>query len=181
MTMGFVTTGINESWHYAIKYSVNGPRPMHDVAELADRIIGLEAKKDAHKSVKTVFDLTSTFVESKDRGVECNVAKLTKYCNTQLFKDHDQTKKHFVYRQSKTTFYVKRDYLFHDTTPQKDLDLSLSVCQRLFDTVDTIDCGLTSLEKGALMKTKAKLLGGKKGNLPQYRAILYHVMKWVIP
>ena len=63
---------------------------------------------------------------------------------------------------------MKRDYLFHDTTPQEDLDLSLSVCQKLFDAVDTIDCGLTSLEKGALMKIKAKLLGDNKGNLPQY-------------
>ena len=90
------------------------------------------------------------------------------YCNTHLFIEHGQINKNFVYRQSKTIFHVKRDYLFHDTTPQEDLDLSLSVCQRLFDTVDTIDCGLTSLEKGALMKIKAKLLGDKKGNLPQY-------------
>ena len=45
MTMGFVTTGINESWHHSIKYSVNGPRPKHDVAEAADRIICLEEKR----------------------------------------------------------------------------------------------------------------------------------------
>ena len=45
MTMGFVTTGINKSWHHAIKYSVNCPRSMHDVAEAADQIIGLEGKR----------------------------------------------------------------------------------------------------------------------------------------
>ena len=47
MTMGFVATGINESWHHAIKYSVNDTRPMHDVAGVTDRIIGLEGKKDS--------------------------------------------------------------------------------------------------------------------------------------
>ena len=181
MTMGFVTTGINESWHHSIKYSVNGPRPMHDVAEAADRIIRLEEKKDVRKSVNTAFDLTATFAKSKNRNAQCYVAELTKYCNTNLFKEHGQIKKHFVYRQSDTIFYVKRDYVSHDTTPQDDLNLSISVCQRLFDTVDKINDGLTNLEQGALMKIKAKLLGDKKGNLPQYRAILYHVMKWVIP
>ena len=95
--------------------------------------------------MKSAFDSTSTFGKSKDCGVECNVAELTNYCNKHLFVQHGQINKHFVYRQSKTLFYVKRDYLFHDTTPQEDLDLSLSVCQKLFDTVDIIDCGLTSL------------------------------------
>ena len=76
---------------------------------------------------------------------------------------------------------MKRDHLFHDTTPQEDLDLYVAVCQKLFDPLDKIDCELTCLERGALMKIKARLLGYKKGNLTQYCAILYHVMKWVIP
>jgi len=181
MTMDFVTTGINESWHRAFKYSVNGPRPRHDVAEAADRIICLEEKKDSRKSVKTAFDLTSTFAKSKHRSEQFYIAELTNYCNTKLFKEHGELTKHFIYQQSDTTFYVKRDYLCHDPTPQEDLNLSTAVGQRLFDTVEKINIGLTSLEQGALMKIKAKLLGDKKGNLPQYRAILYHVMKWTIP
>jgi hypothetical protein len=181
MTMGFVTTGINKSWQHAIKYSVNGPRPMHDVAEAADRIICLEGKKDAQKSVKTAFDLTAMFAKSKHRSEQCYVAELTNYCNTKLLKEHGEITKNFVYRQSDTMFYVKRDSLCHDNTPQEDLNLSTTVCQRLFDTVEKIITGLTSLNKGVLMKIKAKLLGDKKGNLPQYQTILYHVIKWVIP
>ena len=179
MTLGFVTTGINESYHRATKHHINGPKPMHDLAESAGRMDDIERKKEKRKSKRVAYDVTATFAKEEDR--KTTVPEFTDYCNEKVGDEHRQADKHFVYRFSDTVFYVKRDYKKHDSTPQEDLNLPLAYCQSIFENFEQCAVRVDSHEKKALRELKEKLLGDKRGNLPQYQVILYHVMKYVIP
>ena len=73
--------------------------------------------------------MTSMFGKSTDQKDSCHVPEFTKFCNDQIFKEHSQIDKHFVFQNSDTQYYVKQDYLHNDTTPQENLELPMAVCQ----------------------------------------------------
>ena len=64
MTLGFVTTGINESWHRVTKHHINGLKPMHDLAQSAAIVNGIEKKKEHRKSKRVAYNATATFAKA---------------------------------------------------------------------------------------------------------------------
>ena len=143
------------------------------------RISDIEERREQRKSRKVAFDNTAALGKEADRST--NVKEFSNYCNKQLLKQHDQHGKYFVLRVTETDFYVKRDYVNHDTSPEDDLELPIGVVDALLKEAEEAMVGVTPRERRAIRELKEKLVGRKKGNLPQYQMILFHVMMYVIP
>ena len=124
-----MTTGINKSYHRAIRYHVNGPRPHRELDESIRRITEIEERREKIKSKKIAFDDRAALGKQADRVT--NGKELSDYCNNQLLNQYNQYGKYFVHRPSKTEFYVKRDYANHDTSPEDDLKLPIGMCEAL--------------------------------------------------
>ena len=180
MTLGNVTTSINEAEHRAIKKHTSGPRPQDDIAESADKINEIFDSKENRKAKQVAFDATSTFGKAEDR--DKNVAGLTDYVNKLLCREcYTEAPRHCGFRESENCFFVKRDYDKYDSTHQEDLDLPASVCQALSDQLDGHMKSVSKGDKKKIRELKEKLLGDKQGNLKEYGALLSEVMKYVIP
>jgi hypothetical protein len=76
---------------------------------------------------------------------------------------------------------MKRDYKQYDTVSDEELEECAGVVEGLVATTAEMMEGVTPYEKKAIRELKEKLLGRKKGNIPEYNAILLHVAMWVIP
>ena len=180
MTMENVTTSINEAWHRATKRVAGGPRPKHDLAESAKRINKRTEQNETTKAKKAAFDATSIPAKSDDRKRHSRA--LTDYCNRQLDKEYKSSRMYVMFRCGENSWFVKRNYEAHPTTVDEDLGDALNHCQNMLDTMlAKIDETDYAVEIKTIRDLKAKLLGTKKGNLPEYRAISNDAIKYVVP
>jgi len=122
-------------------------------------------------------------VQGKAADRERRDQRFPEYCNDLLLTEHDESSKYDIHRATQTVFYVKRVYFDHDTTPDEDLDLPLSICQSLFDKIDESNAivQMKANEKKQLKEEKEKLFTGGKKALDEYKSILRRVMVHVIP
>ena len=177
MTMNNCTTCINEAEHRSYHHSALGPRPKHDIAESAGKISKLTDMKNAKKAKKTAFDINATFSKAEDRDAAAK--DLSDYCNLCLGREVAQESKYEMFCSAEDSYYVKRNYDEYDTLPHEDLNLQINVCEQMTKLLD-----IKAVEKSSRKKfreLKDKLLGFKRGALPEYLQILYKAMNHIIP
>ena len=181
MTLGNVTTAVNEAEHRVYKYHCQGVQPSDDLAKSAKKINKINKDKEASKSRKVAADMRGTVGKASKREEVDD--RLTDYSNEKLLHEHKECPKHCLHRPSEYSFYVKRKYYDHCTTPEEDLELPERVCSALFEKID-IDNPSAPLKKKArkqLRDCKEALFSDTKKALDEYKVILKRVMKHVIP
>ena len=133
--------------------------------------------KNAKKAKKTAFDINATFSKAEDRDAAAK--DLSDYCNLCLSREVAQESKYEMFCSAEDSYYVKRNYDEYDTLPHEDLNLQINVCEQMTKLLD-----IKAVEKSSRKKfreLKDKLLGFKRGALPEYLQILYKAMNHIIP
>ena len=102
MTLGFVTTSINESYHAATKKIPDGPRPSDDLHLARQKLSNVEKRRELLKPRRILFNHTATQGKKSDRMK--SVKQISNYCNKKLMKEHEQRDKYLLYRQSERVF-----------------------------------------------------------------------------
>ncbi|KAL7539501.1 hypothetical protein ACHAXR_009346 [Thalassiosira sp. AJA248-18] len=180
MTLKKRTTGANEGTHRALKKHVNGPKPQDNLAESCGKINHMNDNKEKIGKKKTASHDYSQYGKAEDRM--SRPIELSEHCNDKLAKEHREHTNYLIYRKGENEFYVKRDYDRFDTSPQDDLSLEYRICQRLLDNIENHLHGVDdTVVQGTLRKLREKLLGDRKGSMPEYRILLAEAMKYVIP
>lgn len=181
MSMGNVTTAINECEHRVYKKHSQGPRPQHDLAEARKRIDNINERKEGAKSRKVAADMKSSLGKAKEREMKDD--RLTDYCNELLLEEQRQAGKYCTYRASEFLFYVKRMYFDHNTSPEEDLALPEQICNNLFEKIDVAseDLDLKPRARNKLEQEKEALFTGGKKALEEYKVLLSKIMQDVIP
>ena len=67
MTLEHVTSSGNESYHHAVKYVSDGPRPCHDLNESRNRLDRGESNRNHIKAKRNNFDATAVYGKQEDR------------------------------------------------------------------------------------------------------------------
>ena len=148
MTMGLVTSSNSEVYHRATKKAADGTRPDMDLHESATALNFCENRRNALKGKRAAYDATSIYGKSQDR--KNKVDQLTSYCNTQLGSQHDHKDKYLQHRLSQYCFYVKRDYVEYDPSPDEDVDHLSARCQSLLEKAKDMKDGVGKREKKSL-------------------------------
>ncbi|KAL7524253.1 hypothetical protein ACHAXR_000492, partial [Thalassiosira sp. AJA248-18] len=180
MTLKKRTTGANEGTHRAMKKHANGPRPQDNLAESCAKINHMHENKERICMKKTARHDSSQYGKATDRMQR--PVELSEYCNDKLSMEHREYSHYLIHRVGEMEFYVKRDYDKFDTSPQDDLSLEYQLCQQLLDNIENhLNDVDHTVEQSVLRKLREKLLGDRKGSMPEYRILLAEAMKYIIP
>ena len=138
-----------------------------------------ETRRNNIKSKEAAFAVSSVPGKKSDRDKGLPV--FTKTCNDGLTRQKNESDFYLIHRKEENEFYVKRDYTLHDTTMDEDMEGFEGVCDNVLSKVNAAMVGSSPYEKKAIKELRDKLLGTKKGSLPEYAKIFLHVAKFVIP
>ncbi|KAL7524185.1 hypothetical protein ACHAWF_000847 [Thalassiosira exigua] len=127
LTLFDSTSSGNEAENCALKRHALGPRPNHDIAEVAQRIDDVATKRDQRKQKQTSYDMNSKYAKLSDRVT--NVEGVTDYANKLLSKL-------CLFRNTENTFLIKRDYEAHQTTVEEDLESNINICDQLLENIN---------------------------------------------
>ena len=173
MTLGQVTSSNNESYHSAVKYVTNGPRPYHDLNESRYRLDHKESNYNHVKAKRNNFDTTLVYGKQEDR--DNYVREFTVYCNDSLRNQSMQGHKYLLHQESEDKFYVKIYYTNHKLTAEEDLEEFSMYCQYFLEAAEESMEGCKNCEKKAIHNIVVKQLGTTFGALEQYQYIFLHM------
>ena len=180
MTMEEVTTSINEAWHRAMKRVEGGPRPNHELGESMQRINNRTKQNTTFKAKRAAFDPTAKPAKAEDH--KKYDTGLTNHCNKYLHMSFKRASANEIYRLTETAWLVKRNHDLFPPSAEEDLGKAVNYCQSMLDTMlEYSEQSTDPREKKCIQQMKDKLLGVKKGNIPQYRSLLDQAVKYVIP
>ena len=107
---------------------------------------------------------------------------LTDFCNKHLHMSFKRANTNEIYRLSENTWLVKRNQDLYSPSVEEDLGKTHRYCQNLLDVmINNIENSTDPLGKKCIQQLKDKLLGVKKGNIPQYKSLINQAGKYVIP
>ena len=87
-----------------------------------------------------------------------------------------------MYRVKKYTWYVKRNYDKYPASADGDLGQHFNCCESRLNTIKSqLENSEYACEKKFIPKLKEKLLGRKKGRLPEYKSLSIEASKYAIP
>ena len=180
MTLEQVTSSNNESYHHAVKYVADEPRPCHDLNESRNRLDQGESNRNHTKAKRNNFDATTVYGKREDR--DNLVREFTNYCNDNLRNQSRQQHTYLLYWEPEDKLYVKRDYANHTPTPEEDLEEFSMFCQCFLEAAEEPIEGYDNREKKTIREIVEKRLGTTGGGaLEQYQDIFLHIARHVIP
>ena len=90
--------------------------------------------------------------------------------------------RHEMYHIKKYTWYVERKYDKYPSSADGDLGKHFDYCKSILNTIKSqLGNSYFAYEKRCICKLKEKLLGKKKGRLPEYKSISMDASKYTIP
>ena len=132
------------------------------------------------KAKKAAYNATSIPSKAEDR--EKYSRELTDYCNKQLLKEREMASYYETYRESEMVWLVKRNFENHTPSVEEDLGKAEEYCQKMLNVMtDQLANTSDPIEKKTIEELKDKLLGMKKGNIPEYRKIAREAVKYIVP
>ncbi len=175
-----VTTSICEARHRATKRVAGGPKPNHDIGESSKRITRVDRRELQTKSKDAADNATSIPSKAEDR--EKYSQELTDYYNRQLLKEREIASYDEIYRESEMVWLVKRNFKHNTPSVEEDLGNAEQYCQKILDVmIDQLANISDPIEKKTIKELNDKLLGMKKGNIPDYKKIAREAVKYIVP